>query len=129
MAKFIIKTTQNKAVVRITTDIAGTETINLQTDILCPTQAISGSTQTVDIDSVKFSVLSGQSLTVARNSVNVLSLTGTDHWQFDGYSISQNNTSNIVITSAGSCTIILELSKQSGYTATVPNVGVSKEAP
>jgi len=129
MAKTVLKTIQNKAVIEITLDAAGSETIDLQTDVLCASQAVSGATQEVDIDSVKFSVQPTQLATVTRNSVNVLQLYGVDHWQFDGYSINQQNTSDIVVTLAGAGTVILELAKKSGYTTTVPNVGVSKEAP
>ena len=124
MAKQILKTNQTKAVIAVVLDAAGSETIDLQTDLLCATQATSGATQTVDIDSVKFSVQPTQLATVTRNSVNVLQVYGTDHWQFDGYAVNPENTQDIVVTLAGAGTVILELAKKSGYTATIPNVGI-----
>lgn len=124
MAKHILKTNQTKAVIAVVLDGAGTETIDLQTDLLCATQATSGSTQTVDIDSVKFSTNPTELGTITRNSVNVLQVYGTDHWAFDGYAVNQQNTQDIVVTLAGAGTVILELAKKSGYTATVPNVGL-----
>lgn len=124
MAKHILKTNQTKAVIAVVLDAAGSETIDLQTDLLCPTQATSGATQTVDIDSVKFSTNSTELGTITRNSVNVLQVYGTDHWQFDGYAVNPQNTQDIVVTLAGAGTVILELAKKAGYTATVPNVGI-----
>lgn len=123
MAKYVLKANQQKAVVEIVLDAAGSETISLATDILCPTQTVSG-TPTVDIDSVKFSVQPTELATVTRNAVNVLQLYGTDHWQFDGYAVNQQNTQDIVVTLAGAGTVILELAKKNGYSATVPNLGI-----
>ena len=124
MAKHILKTNQQKAVIAVVLDAAGSETIDLQTDLLCATQAVDGATQTVDIDSIKFSVQPTQLATVTRNAVNVLQMYGTDHWQFDGYAVNQENTQDIVVTLAGAGTVILELAKKNGYTATVPNLGI-----
>ena len=123
MAKQILKVNQTKAVIEVVLDEAGTETIALATDLLCSTQTVSG-TPTVDIDSVKFSVQPTQLATVTRNSVNVLQLYGTDHWQLDGYAQNVQNTQNIVVTLAGAGTVILELAKKAGYSATVPNTGI-----
>lgn len=124
MAKYILKTNQTKAVIAVVLDAAGTETIDLQTDLLCASQTTSGATQTVDIDSIKFSTNPTELGTVTRNSVNVLQVYGTDHWQFDGYAVNPENTQDIVVTLAGAGTVILELAKKAGYSATVPNVGV-----
>lgn len=124
MAKKILKTIQNKTVVEIVLDAAGSETIDLQTDLLCPTQVVDGATQVVDIDSIQFSLQPTQLCTIARNAENVLQLYGSSNWQFNGYSINQQNTSDIVVTLAGAGTVILELAKKSGYSATVPNVGI-----
>ena len=124
MAKKILKTIQNKTVVEIVLDAAGSETIDLQTDLLCPTQVVDGATQVVDIDSIQFSLQPTQLCTVTRNAENVLQLYGVDHWQFNGYAINQQNTSDIVVTLTGAGTVILELAKKSGYSATVPNVGI-----
>ena len=124
MAKTVLKVNQSKAVVAIVLDAAGSETINLATDILASTQAVAGATQTVDIDSVKFSVQPTQLATITRNAVNVLQAYGTDHWEFNGYSVNQQNTQNITVTLAGAGTVILELAKKGGYSSTVPNVGI-----
>lgn len=124
MAKYILKTNQTKAVIAVVLDAAGSETIDLQTDLLCASQTTSGVTQTVDIDSIKFALQPTQLGTITRNAVNVLQLYGVDHWQFDGYAVNQENTQDLVVTLAGAGTVILELAKKSGYSATVPNVGV-----
>ena len=123
MAKTVLKVNQQKAVVEIVLDAAGSETISLATDILCATQTVSG-TPTVDIDSIKFSVQPTQLATVTRNAVNVLQLYGTDHWAFDSYAVNQQNTQDITVTLAGAGTVIIELAKKAGYSATVPNVGI-----
>lgn len=124
MAKYVLKANQQKAVIAVVLDAAGSETIDLQTDLLCTSQTVAGATQTVDIDAIKFSAQPTELATVTRNSVNVLQLYGTDHWQFDGYAVNQQNTQDIVVTLAGAGTVILELAKKNGYSATVPNVGI-----
>lgn len=124
MAKYVLKANQQKAVIAVVLDAAGSETIDLQTDLLCASQTVSGATQTVDIDAIKFNVQPTELATVTRNAVNVLQLYGTDHWQFDGYAVNQQNTQDIVVTLAGAGTVILELAKKNGYSATVPNVGI-----
>lgn len=124
MAKYVLKANQQKAVIAVVLDAAGSETIDLQTDLLCASQTVSGATQTVDIDAIKFNVQPTELATVTRNAVNVLQLYGTDHWAFDGYAVNQQNTQDIVVTLAGAGTVILELAKKNGYSATVPNVGI-----
>lgn len=126
MAKRILKATQNRAVVALVFDAAGSETIDLQADIFSSGQLVDGATQTVDISAISISVQAeGGKVTIERNSELVWVGYGAQNYAFNGYTLNRQNTSDIVVTATTAGTVILELAKTGGYTATIPNVGIS----
>lgn len=126
MAKRILKATQNRAVVALVFDAAGSETIDLQTEIFSAGQAVDGATQTVDISAISISTPSETGLvTIARNSESVWVGYGQENYHYNGYTLNRQNTSDITVTAATAGTVILELAKTGGYTATIPNVGIT----
>lgn len=126
MAQRTLKATQNRAVIALVFDAAGSETIDLQTEIFSAGQAVDGATQTVDISAISISTPSETGLvTIARNSESVWVGLGSENYDFNGYTLNRQNTFDIVITAATAGTVILELAKTGGYTATIPNVGIS----
>jgi len=124
VTKTILKNTNNETVVKIAGTAAST-TIDLQTDLLASTQALDGATQTVNIAGVQWVGLSAATVTIARNSVNVLTLPGggADYMEFaagNGFVDTVENTSDIVVTIAGAeaqCYLVLR--KVGGYATKV----------
>jgi hypothetical protein len=118
MAKSILKLTETLAIVKIVG--AGTETINLSTELLSPTQIVSG-TPTVGINFVQWTT--GGTIMVRRNSVDVLQLyTNTGGFDLSGNGgmiDATNGTHNIevVVTTGGTC--FLTLRKISGYASKI----------
>lgn len=121
MAKTIIKNTNQEAVVKITG--VGTETIDLQTDILASTQALDGDTQTVNIVGLQFTGLDTSTITITRGGTTVTSLSsaGHDYIEFGaGYSENTANTSDIAVvigTANAQCYLVLR--KVGGYATKV----------
>jgi hypothetical protein len=124
VTKTILKNTNQETIIKVS-GTAAAATINLATDILAATQALDGATQTVNIAAVQWVGLSGSSVTVTRNSVNVLTLPGggADYLEFaagSGFVESTENTSNITVTIAGAeaqCYIVLR--KAGGFATKV----------
>jgi hypothetical protein len=124
VTKTILKNTNNETIVKIAGTAAAT-TIDLQTDILASTQALDGATQTVNIAGVQWVGLTSSTVTITRNSVNVLTLPGggADYMEFAagaGFVDTIENTSDIVVTIAGAeaqCYLILR--KVGGYATKV----------
>lgn len=76
------------------------------------------STPIVNISSISWSVPVGNA-TITRNSELLWSLTGSYHFDFNGFSDNRQNGNDIVVvTPAGGGTVILELVKVSGYSDT-----------
>lgn len=124
MAKTVLKNTVQEAVVKVTA--VGTETIGIATDILADSQALSGSTQTVNIVCLKYSGLALSTITVTRNSTVVFSISaeGEGNIDFAGTGVVETtaNTSDIVVTIAGAnAQCYLTLRKTSGYANKVEN--------
>ena len=124
VTKTILKNTNNETVVKIAGTAAST-TIDLQTDLVASTQALDGATQTVNIAGVQWVGLSAATVTITRNSVNVLTLPGggADYMEFaagNGFVDTVENTSDIVVTIAGAeaqCYLVLR--KVGGYATKV----------
>ncbi len=124
VTKTILKNTNNETIVKIAGTAAST-TIDLQTDLLASTQALDGATQTVNIAGVQWVGLSAATVTITRNSVNVLTLPGggADYMEFaagNGFVDTVENTSDIVVTIAGAeaqCYLVLR--KVGGYATKV----------
>lgn len=124
VTKTVLKNTNQETVVKV----AGTDaavTIDLQTDCLASTQALDGVTQTVNIISANWTGLPSSTITVSRNSVTVLPITGDQPQNLDlagqGYVDTVENTSDVVVTITGTAAIYLVLRKVSGYATKVEN--------
>ena len=112
MAKTIIKKTTQHCVVAISG--TGAETINISTELLANDYEVVSSPK-VNIRAIFWAVPTGNA-TIARNSVTLWSLTGSDDMQFNGWNDNRENGTNIVITPpGGGGTVIVELIKVSGY--------------
>lgn len=119
MAQTIIKVTPNKAVVKVAD---ADYTINLATDLLFTGQTVSGSPK-VYITGIKYSNNASGKIIITRNAVKVCTLSYAQTLNFDNYSLTENATSNIVITCPADSFVILELSKVEGYSDVIANVG------
>lgn len=121
--KTILKNHNQSAVVKVG-GTAGSATIDLQTDLLAATQALDGSTQTVNIVSVAVSGLLGSAITVTRGGVPVMAFAPENSGKIQlneaGYVDSQNNTDDITVTVSGAeAHIYLVLHKSGGYASKV----------
>lgn len=119
MAKTIMKLTETLAIVKISG--AGTETINLSTDLLSSTQTLSG-TLKVGIGYLNWSA--SEAITIVRNSVDVFKL----HLNANEFDLSGNggmldltqSDQNIVVTmGAGGGVCFLTLRKMGGYASKI----------
>lgn len=122
VTKTVLKNTNQETVVKVAGADASV-TIDLQTDCLAGTQALDGATQTVNIISANWTGLPSSTITVARNSVTVLPITGDQPQMLDlagqGYVDTIENTSDIVVTIAGTAAVYLVLRKVNGYATKV----------
>lgn len=124
VTKTILKNTNNETIIKIAGTADGA-TIDLQTDCLASTQELSGGTQTVNIAGVQWVGLADASITITRNSTNILTLPGGGADSIDfaagqGFVDTINNTSDIVVTIAGAeaqCYLVLR--KVGGYATKV----------
>lgn len=122
VTKTVIKNTNQEAVIKVAgTD--GSVTIDLQTDILAATQALSGGTQSANIIACQWVGLNNASVTITRNSVNILTLPGggSDSLELGaGYTDNIENTSDLVVTIAGAeAQCYITLRKVGGYATKV----------
>lgn len=118
MAKSIIKLTETLAIVKIVG--AGTETISLATDLLSPTQVVSG-TPSVGVNFIQWTT--GGNIMIQRNSLDVFQLY-TNTGEFDlsgngGFIETTNSTHDIVVTVTTGGTCFLTLRKLSGYASKI----------
>ena len=112
MAITILKKNRTECVVLMTG--AGTQTITLSSLAMADETVASPK---VDIKNIKFAINPAAKATINRNSQEVISLTGTDHWAFDGYTLSMNPLHDIQIVNGDTdATFILVLRKLAGYT-------------
>jgi hypothetical protein len=124
VTKTVLKNTNNETIVKIA-GTAAAATIDLQTDCLASTQAIDGATQTVNIAGCQWVGLPTATITITRNSVNILTLPGGGADTIDlaagsGYVDTINNTDDIVVTIAGAeAQLYLTLRKVGGYATKV----------
>jgi hypothetical protein len=124
VAKTILKNTNQESVVKVA-GTAAAATIDLSVDLLAGTQALDGDTQRVNIIGVQWAGLNNSTITITRNSVNILTLNGADAGDLEfgtGYGFVDNieNASDIVVTIAGAeAQCYLTLRKASGYASKV----------
>jgi hypothetical protein len=120
VTKTILKNTNQESVVKVA-GTAAASTIDLSVDLLAGTQALDGDTQRVSIIGVQWAGLNNSTITITRNSVNILTLNGADAGDLEfgtGYGFVDNieNASDIVVTIAGAeAQCYLTLRKTSGY--------------
>lgn len=125
VAKTVLKNTNQETIVKVA-GTAASSTIDLQTDCLASsTQALDGATQTVNIVACKWAGLNNGTITITRNSVNILTLSANDAGDLDfsagyGFVDSIENTSDVVVTIAGAeAQLYLTLRKVGGYATKV----------
>ena len=124
VTKTILKNTNNETIVKIA-GTAASSTIDLQTDCLAATQALSGATQTVNIVGFQFTGLPSSTITIARNSTNITTVAAEGHDDVEfaagmGFADTVENTSDIVVTIAGAeAQLYLTLRKVGGYATKV----------
>lgn len=112
MALSVLKKTPIHCVVKVTG--AGATTITLATDLLHSHQTAVD--PTVNIAAIHFAVPGATPATVVRNSITHYELAGNYSFDFNGFSDSDDNKKDIIVTlPAGGGTVILELTKIGGY--------------
>jgi hypothetical protein len=124
VVKTVLKNTNQESVVKVA-GTAAAATIDLSVDLLAGAQALDGATQRVNIAGVQWVGLPDATITITRNSVNILTLPGggADYIEFaagSGFVDNIENASDIVVTIAGAeaqCYLVLR--KVSGYATKV----------
>jgi hypothetical protein len=118
MAKTVMKLTETLAIVKISG--AGTETITLNSDLLSPTQTVSG-TPKVGIGFINWTA--GGDVTITRNSVEIYKLyqnTGEFDLSGNGGMLDTiQGTSNIAVTIVTGGVVFLTLRKIEGYASMI----------
>lgn len=122
VTKTVIKNTNQETVIKVAgTD--GSVTIDLQTDILASTQALSADPQVANIVACQWVGLSNAAITITRNAVNILTLPGGggDSLEFGaGYTDTVENTGDLVVSIAGAeAQCYITLRKVGGYATKV----------
>ena len=134
VTKSLLKLTETDCVIKIA-GTAGSATINLQTDLLRSTEALSG-TQTVVISTLTWTGDAAGVIAIDRNSTRVFTLLSSASSQLDlagQFTTSDNtqSTSSIVVTiSGGQAELLLRVKKVSGYSSKIePSVYGSYDDP
>ena len=113
----VLKLTQIHGVIKVRGSAGDTGTITLAT-ILKKTGE-TAATPTANIKTIYWSLATGCSATIARNSNTLWTLNdqGSGFLDFAGFADNEFNTDNVVIafTGTGAGTVVVELSKVSGY--------------
>jgi hypothetical protein len=118
VTKTVLKNANHESAVKVA-GTAASATIDISTDLVASTQVASG-TQTVTINRVQIIASDGATVTVARNSVNIMTFAGPicDTIEFDmlGFTDNIEDDQDIVVTIAGAeAQIYLLLRKTGGY--------------
>lgn len=126
VVKTILKNVAQEAVVKVSgTD--GSATIALATDLLSPSQALDGETQSVAIVGATWTGANNGIVTIARNGVTVMTLqaNAAGFLDFSGQDMipdTINATSDVVVTISGAAAECwLRLRKIGGYKTMVEN--------
>lgn len=123
MAKVVLKNTSGIAIVKISGS-GISETISLSTDLLLPSEIISG-TPRVDIAYAQWNISPGaqDTIRVVRGGVDVLNLfqnAGELDMQGEGgYSDSVQNTGDLVCSIVGTGNLYITLRKRGGYVSKI----------
>lgn len=127
VVKTVLKNTNQESIVKVA-GTAAAATITLATDLLASTQALEGGTQTANIVGVTWTGAAGGIISIARNSVVVMTLqadaAGT--LEFGGQSMVPDtigSTNDIVVTVSGAqAECWLKIRKVGGYATKVEEV-------
>jgi hypothetical protein len=112
--KSLLKLTQVQGVVRASADAGEAVTIDLSVDLKKSTETVT--TPVVNINRVHWYCDKNASVTVTRNSVDILHVHGTGYTDWYGFTENTENDEDIVVSfAAGSGVVILELSKVGGF--------------
>lgn len=86
-------------------------------DYTFDSQKYTANASAVNISKVFYDTDLSGGIKVERDSVTELSLSRSGSWSFDGFSLTNNNTKDIVITHSGAIdsTLIIELKKAGGF--------------
>ncbi len=113
MALTVLKKTPIHCVVKVSA--ASTENITLATTLLFGPNEVANSPK-VHIMGLHWAIVGATAATIVRGGVTLYSLTGNWGEVYNGFSDSQQESSDFVVTiPAGGGSIILELLKVSGY--------------
>lgn len=123
VTKSLLLNTHQEAVVKVAGSDAAA-TIALATDILSHNQALDGATQDAAVMAVQWTGVSGGTIKITRNSVDIMNLQSAPAGQiaFDGQAMAPEiteSTSDIVVTITGTAECWIRLRKRSGYKPTV----------
>jgi hypothetical protein len=124
VAKTIMKKTHQEAIVKVA-GTAAAATIDLSADLVAAGQVLDGDVQKVSITGVNWTGASDGIVTIARNSVTIMTLqaNAAGMMYFDGQSMIPDNieeASDIVVTVSGAqAECWLKLRKVSGYKTTI----------
>lgn len=120
VVKTIMKNTHQETIVKVAgTD--GSATIDLQTDLVNPSQVVDGATQTVSIVGVMWSGATGGQIQLTRNNVIIKTMVAEsgDYHDYSGQDMCPETIeaeSDIVVTISGAqAECWLKLRKVSGY--------------
>jgi len=109
-----LKLTQVQAVVRVSGTGGDSGTIDLDVDLLKASET--ASSPSVNISKVHWYCDKNASVTITRNSVDIMHLHGDGFTDWYGFSENTENDQDISIAiSNGDAVVILELSKVAGY--------------
>lgn len=120
VVKTILKNTEHESIVKVQ-GTAAAATIDLQTDIVAPTQETDGATQKVVITGVQWTGATGGVIQITRNSVVIMTLVaeGAGALEMNGQAMVPDSTefaSDIVVTISGAqAECWLKVKKVSGY--------------
>lgn len=120
VVKTILKNTEHESVIKVQ-GTAAAATIDLQTDIVAPTQETDGATQKVVITGVQWTGATGGVIQITRNSVVIMTLVaeGAGALEMNGQAMVPDSTefaSDIVVTISGAqAECWLKVKKVSGY--------------
>lgn len=114
VSTFVVKKTTTTAVLKFVGN--GSTTISLSADLFAAQQSLNGDTLKVHVAGVLYSSQTTNNIKIIRNSVEVLSLYGNGDWNIDGFSLTEQESSDITVDLGSGGTVIIELKKVSGYT-------------
>lgn len=113
-ARSNLKLTQVQAVVRVSGTGGDSGSIDLDVDLLKNSET--ASSPSVNISKVHWYCDKNASITITRNSVDIMHVHGTGFTDWYGFSENTENDQDIDITiSNGDAVVILELAKVDGY--------------